>query len=158
MMKPFSVLWSPFFTRKRCFFCSPCLLLSTESISLDTFDKITPGIKFVRKFKKRLVILHHSLHLSEFVKTISEFITCDKMFFNNSFYITFKWCNNNFFLETIFLFLFLRIFSFLTWFLFLLVLESFASSHLDSEFLVVSYSLSLCCQRWLPCVKISLGY
>ena len=40
----FPILWSPFFSRKLCLLWSSCLLLITESISLDTSDKTTSGI------------------------------------------------------------------------------------------------------------------
>ena len=45
IVNPFSLLCSIFFlSRKLCFLRSPCLLLITESISLDTSGKPTVGI------------------------------------------------------------------------------------------------------------------
>ena len=45
IMNSFSILWSLFvLSRKPCFLWSPCLLLISESISLDTLDKTTSGI------------------------------------------------------------------------------------------------------------------
>ena len=43
IVKPFYLLWSIFFLRKLFFLWSPCLLLMTESISLDTSGKPTMG-------------------------------------------------------------------------------------------------------------------
>ena len=41
IMNPFSLLWSIFFSRNLCFLWSPCLLLITESVNLDTSGKPT---------------------------------------------------------------------------------------------------------------------
>ena len=41
IVNPFSLLWSIFFSRKLCFLWSPCLLLITLTISLDTSGKLT---------------------------------------------------------------------------------------------------------------------
>ena len=43
IMNPFSLLWSIFFSRNLCFLWSPCLLLITESINLDTSGKPAVG-------------------------------------------------------------------------------------------------------------------
>ena len=57
------------------------------------------------------MIIHHSL------TTTSACKISDEMFFNNIINITFKWCINYFFLETLLLFFFVRLFSLPTWFL-----------------------------------------
>ena len=103
------------------------------------------------------MILHHSLTATSACKISA------KMLFNKSVNITFKWCMNNLFLETLFFFFYLRLFSLSTWFLSLfslsfLGLESFGSFHLVFEFLVVSYSLTAWCEWWLPCEKLSFHY
>ena len=98
------------------------------------------------------MILHHSL-----TKTSACKISGD-MFFNNDIKVTFKWCVNNFFLETLFSFFFLRIFS--CQLDFSLSLGSWIFWQLSSCFrvLVVPYSLNACCECWLPCVNLSLHY
>ena len=118
----------PFFTRRPWFLCSPCLLLITESISLDTFDKT--GITWIC-----LTIWEEIDDTSSFtaLTTTSGCKIFHKMFFNNSINITFKWSINNFFVETIFFVPFPQ-----TFFLgnlislSLLGLESFDSFHLVS--------------------------
>ena len=43
IVNPFSLLWSIFFSRRLCFLWFPCVLLISESISLDTSGKPTVG-------------------------------------------------------------------------------------------------------------------
>ena len=60
IVNPFSLLWSIFFSRKLCFFWSPCLLLIAESISLDTSGKPTVGF-FLKITSPSWIILSISL-------------------------------------------------------------------------------------------------
>ena len=46
IVNPLSILWIFFFSRKLCFFWSPCLLLINEWISLDTSNKPTLGFSW----------------------------------------------------------------------------------------------------------------
>ena len=82
------------------------LLVSCSSLSQSTqillVKKLQEELQFVRQFEERLMILHCLL------TTTSQCKISDEIFFNNSINITFKWCINNFFLETLFLFYFLR--------------------------------------------------
>ena len=128
-------------------------MLITESISSDTSHKTTSRIISIC-----WTIWEYIDDISSFIAltTTSACIISDVMFFSNSINVTFKWCINNFFLKTLFLFFFLRLFSLPTWFL--LGLESFGSYHLVFEILVVSYSLTLFCKYWLPSIKLSLLY
>ena len=152
------ILWSPFFSKKLCFLCFPYLLPITESISLDTFDKSTSGITSLCS-----TIWEDIDDASSFIAlaATSGCIISDEMFFNNSINITFKWCiipRNNFFVpipQTFYLTDLISLFLSVTLCLSLSLLgfESFASFHLVSEFLVVSYSLTAFCECWLPCVK-----
>ena len=102
------------------------------------------------------MILHHSM------TTTSACKISDEMFFNKGISITFRWCINNFFLKALFLFFSLDFFLAnlisLSLSFSLLGLESFSGFHLVSEFLFVSFSLTACCEYWLPCVKLSLHY
>ena len=95
------------FSQENCFPWSRCLLHITESISLDTSDKLLlqEQLEFVRQFENRLMIFHHLLTATSACKIFRE------IFFNNNTNSTIKWCINNFFLETVFLFFFLRLFS-----------------------------------------------
>ena len=141
-----------FFLKINCVsFWSPCVMLITESISLDTSAKTTSRITSI--YSK---ILEQIDDISSFIAltTTSTRIISEEMFFNNSINIIFKWFINHFFLKTLSLLFFLRLFSLPT--SLLLGLESFGSYHLVSEFLVVSYSLIACCECWLLCIKLSL--
>ena len=61
-VNPFSLLWSIFFySRKLCFLRSPCLLLITKSISLDTSDKPTARF-FLKIFLSSWITLSMSLN------------------------------------------------------------------------------------------------
>ena len=60
IVNPFSPLWSIFFSRKLCFFRSPCLLLIAESISLDTSGKPTMGF-FLKTISPSWIVLSISL-------------------------------------------------------------------------------------------------
>ena len=63
IVNPFSLLCSIFFlSRKLCFLRSPCLLLITESISLDTFSK--PTVRFYLKISSSSSIIF-SISLDE---------------------------------------------------------------------------------------------
>ena len=99
------------------------------------------------------MILHHSL------VTTSACKISDEMFFNNIIIILLSnsasmissskhfYCpfSSDFFLANLIS-------------LSLLGLESFGSFYLNSEFLVVSYSLTAYCKCWLPCLKLRLHY
>ena len=133
-----------FFPRKRLLW-SPCLLLITESISLDASDKTTSEI-FVQQSEKRLMILHHLL------TTTSACKISHKIFPNNSINNTFTWCINNFFLETLFLFFFLGFFSLPTWLLYLLLflcLGSWIFWQLSFCFRVSSCIFFFNCLLWM---------
>ena len=101
-----SIFYS-FFSQENCFPWSRCLLPITESINLDTSDKLLlqEQLEFVRQFENRLMILHHLLTTTSACKIFHE------IFFNNNTNSTIKRCINNFFLETVLLFFFLRLFS-----------------------------------------------
>ena len=141
-----------FFLKINCVsFWSPCVMLITESISLDTSAKTTSRITSIySKIWEEI----DGISLFIALTTTSICIISDEMFFNNSINVIFKWFINHFFLKTLSLFFSLRLFSLPT--SLLLGLESFGSYHLVSEFLVVSYSLIACCECWLPCIKLSL--
>ena len=103
------------------------------------------------------MIFHHSLTATSACKISGE------MFFNKGINITFKWCINNFFIQTFFCsfssdFFPCQLDFFFSLSLSILGLESFGNFHLVSEFLVVSYSLTAGCECWLPCVKLGLHY
>ena len=64
IVAPFSLLCSIFFlSRKLCFLRSPCLLLIAESISLDTYGKLTLGffLKIASSSSSSWIILSNSL-------------------------------------------------------------------------------------------------
>ena len=60
IVNPFSLLWRIFFSGKLCFLRSPCLLLITGSISLDTSCKANAGF-FLKHFSPSWIILPISL-------------------------------------------------------------------------------------------------
>ena len=80
IVNPFSLLWSIFFSRKLCFFWSPCLLLIAESISLDILVHLLWGFSW----KCLLPIEEYSQsHLMNLIQLIDSWRADDKFSWNN---------------------------------------------------------------------------
>ena len=158
IVNPFSISWSPFSSRK-LFPLVSLSLFHRESISLDTSDKTSSGITSIcstiwEDFEKSwwyfIIQWQQHQHVKFLMRCFStrvlvllsngaSAISSSKYFF--VLFLRLSPCQLDFSLS----------FS-------LLGLESFSGFHLVSEFLVVSFSLTACCECWLPCVKLSLHY
>ena len=71
IVHPYSLLWSIFFSRRLCFLWFPCVLLISESISLDTSGKPTVGF-FLKITSPSWIILSITLDALNLIWLIVE--------------------------------------------------------------------------------------
>ena len=87
ILNPFFLLWSIFFSRKLCFLCVPCLLLITDSISLDNSGKPTVGFFFKITSPSWIDCKSHLMNLFQLIDC---WRTDDEFSWNNFYFIAVK--------------------------------------------------------------------